>query len=253
MNIEVTHKKLLGLMTEFNEICKENDIHYTLHGGSLLGAIREQGFIPWDDDIDTAMTREDFIKLQKVLENNKNYYIYGDIKKQFRKIGDDELWVDIFVCDYIGTGISRKAKLFSLTALDIMSRDKNSMKLSNLDQYGKGKRIAFKTLYFVGKIIPRTAKVKLYNKIAESRFLGDKTRIHQSNDQFKARSKDFPRGWMEKYLWVPFESEQFSVIENYHEMLVKWYGENYMTPIKDERNKDVHDIVRSLEDGGAKL
>lgn len=253
MNLEVTHKKLLELMIEFNEICKKNNIHYTLHGGSLLGAIREHGFIPWDDDIDTAMTREEFQKLQRCLSDNKKYYIYGDIKKQFRKIGDDSIWVDIFICDYIGRGMSRKMKLLALTALDIMNRDKNSMRLSNLDQYGKGKRLAFKVLYVVGKMIPRASKVKLYKDISENKWLGDKTRIHRSNDQYKGRSEDFPREWMTRYQSVLFEGEQLSVMAEYHEMLVKCYGENYMTPIRDDRNNRVHDIVRSSEDGGILL
>jgi phosphorylcholine metabolism protein LicD len=240
-------------MTVFDEICRENDIHYTLHGGSLLGAIREHGFIPWDDDIDISMTREEFKKLQRILVHNQRNYIYGDIKKQFREVGDDSIWVDIFVCDYIGTGISRKMKLSALTALDIMNRDKNSMKLSHLDQYGKGKQIAFKLLYIAGKAIPGEIKVRLYADISEKRWIGDKTRMHRSNDQYKGRNEDFPCEWMTKYRRVPFESEYFSIMENYHEMLVKCYGGNYMTPVRDDRNKNVHDMVRSSENGGIKL
>ena len=244
MDIQEIHKNLLELVVQFDKICVDNNIHYTLHGGSLLGAIREHGFIPWDDDIDTAMVRSEFKKLEEVLKDNTDFYIYGNIKKQFRRKNDDAMWIDIFVCDYISNSVEKKRKLLSLTVLDIMYKDKNSIKLVNFKKYSMPKRVAYKIAYFIGKAVPRNFKVREYNKIAEYKYLGNKEYMHRSNDQFSGRAKVFPSAWMDGYMRVPFENLELSVISNYDEMLCYCYGKDYMTPIRDARNHEVHEIVR---------
>src|SRR5699024_5455265 len=67
----------LEILIEFDRICRENDLKYQIHYGTLLGAVRHKGFIPWDDDIDVGMLREDyniFLKLANEKINNK-YFI----------------------------------------------------------------------------------------------------------------------------------------------------------------------------------
>ena len=61
--LEKLHGVLLDMMCQFDRVCRENDISYFLGGGTLLGAIRHGGFIPWDDDADLMMTRENYDKL----------------------------------------------------------------------------------------------------------------------------------------------------------------------------------------------
>ncbi|WP_066349924.1 LicD family protein [Aliarcobacter skirrowii] len=60
---------LVELLKEFDQICRENNITYYLDGGSVIGALRHKGFIPWDDDIDIAMKKADFDKLIPILED----------------------------------------------------------------------------------------------------------------------------------------------------------------------------------------
>ena len=61
------------LLKAFDKICSDNSINYWIFAGTLLGAVRHRGFIPWDDDIDVCMCRNDYLKLSKVLEHNSDY------------------------------------------------------------------------------------------------------------------------------------------------------------------------------------
>ena len=60
----------LMILKEFINICEENNLTYYMYAGSLLGTIRHQGFIPWDDDLDVIMFRDDFEKFKEIFISN---------------------------------------------------------------------------------------------------------------------------------------------------------------------------------------
>lgn len=105
-------KKLLEMFEWFHKYTKENSLRYYIVGGTLLGAVRHQGFIPWDDDIDVAMPREDYNKLAKLLSVKNDKYIMespnycsNDYYYAYAKLYDTSTTVTEYCNGYITRGI----------------------------------------------------------------------------------------------------------------------------------------------------
>ena len=113
---------MLEMVKVFDNICKKHKIPYFLYGGTLLGAVRHNGFIPWDDDLDVAMMRKDYKRLLKVLpgelpehmalqtnDTDKNYFLFIAKLRDKRSFLDEEgfdkvfaergIFIDIFPMD----------------------------------------------------------------------------------------------------------------------------------------------------------
>lgn len=111
---------LLHMLKDVDMVCCKYNINYMLGGGTALGAVRHQGFIPWDDDLDINMPRQDYEKFIKIMDEelgdcyefsypNSNYVEYPFLKiykknTKFVELFDntvfDGLWIDVFPIDY---------------------------------------------------------------------------------------------------------------------------------------------------------
>ncbi|MCI7330967.1 MAG: LicD family protein [Selenomonadaceae bacterium] len=110
--------RLLTILEDFKWLCQKYNLHFSLFGGTMLGAVRHQGFIPWDDDIDVAMPRPDYERLKTIFsqgEINGHPYLLTsggypflklfDLNTRFVPLSDHDidqyhyLWIDIFPLD----------------------------------------------------------------------------------------------------------------------------------------------------------
>lgn len=127
------------ILKRFADVCEKNNLRYYLCGGTLLGAIRHKGFIPWDDDIDILMPRPDFIRFQELSKNNimgndlkvcssylgnlndpfcKIFNINTIMKKEYSEDSfDNHIWIDIFPMDGLPTSEKKVKRIFRKVAV----------------------------------------------------------------------------------------------------------------------------------------
>ncbi len=247
-SIKDTQAELLILLEEFDRICRQNNIKYSLHGGTLLGAIRHKGFIPWDDDIDVTLERKEYKKLAKCFnEQSKDFQIietYLHMPKMVRKrFGKDTVfaWIDIIVYDYITEKpLGRKCKIGLSLAFEAMCRDKSTIRLSVNKGHNPFKMAFFWMAYIIGKPFSYNTKYGWYNQFCEKMLCGKKEWIYRSNDSMFGMSIKTRASWMTEYIDIPFEGRLFMVMKDYHEVLVSIFGDNYMVPVQDGAKRDVH-------------
>ena len=123
------------LLERFSELCRAINVRFWLHGGSLIGALRHKGYVPWDDDIDIAMTRDDFSAVRQYLTDHPTeyeiaeyyYVVLGCRSYRFKAKSGLPFFVDIFVYDYYTCQCEeleewKKIRLFKIGMKNQMSR-----------------------------------------------------------------------------------------------------------------------------------
>lgn len=134
---------LVEILAEFDKICKENNLKYSIAGGTLLGAVRHKGFIPWDDDIDVIMLRPDYDKLIDLQYESENYiikhykyskdyyYVFSkmmDKRTKLEEFGRAEkdmgVYIDIMPLDYLPDDKGKWPKIFKTAKFDKKLVDK---------------------------------------------------------------------------------------------------------------------------------
>ena len=260
-------KVQLEMLLEFDRICKKNNIKYQLFSGTLLGAIRHKGFIPWDDDVDVCLLREDYNRFVKTCktELNQNYFLqtYETDKNyimQFAKIRKNNtkfvergtsqcnihqgIYIDVFPLDnilpdkFIG---KVQQKLLYILGRTNLSRVKMHCLYAKkpIEKY-----LSF-IMHYLLKLIPKNLTDKLQTNIAcmfekqNTKFVSHLTNgaSYERYYRYLVDKNDF-----KNTIEVEFEGCKFPVPKNYHKVLRKLFGDYMNLPPIEKRNSH-HNII----------
>ena len=238
----------LGIMEYIHEVCQKIGVKYFLAYGSLIGAVRHKGFIPWDDDMDICMLREDYEKLQDYLisnpderyevmsyKNNLNY-VYPFMKVQdnqtylleedVRIDSNMGIYVDIFPVDgyeddsVFKDKMTRLIKKRQLSCYTFKGITNTKSLLNSLIRY-----ISVIIFYFTNT----NKYIRGIDELAKSRKVDDYELVDYLiyKDMHKPVWK---REWLEQTIMGVFEGKEFMIPKNYHEILTSDYGDYMQLP-----------------------
>ena len=241
--VKKRQKKLLDMLKELDAFFSQNGIKYSLCAGTLLGAVRHNGFIPWDDDIDIMVDRENYTKIINLFkENNDTKFSLNRILWIYRIQGKDDKTnglktetIDIFVFDTVpDNALLRKFKLFAMKTMQGML--KTDIDYSNVSVFYK---ICLWGTHILGKLFTYNFKFKMYDKLArlgndkEGRYLGSYF------SPFKNLKLLYSKTLMDNIIMHEFEDTVMPIVAEYDSYLVAQYGD-YMTPPKESDRVSEH-------------
>ncbi len=242
----------LQLVKKVLEICEKYNLRVWAEGGTLLGTIREKGYIPWDDDIDLAMLRPDYDKFQEVApkELPKSYFVQnGYTDYYFNGITKIRIEGTAAILAHQHVNFIRHQGIFiDIFPLDALPDDPADLNQLMID----AKRIIRPLKYYCGgdysplhpQVLMRTLRgaylmkthgrqsiYKQYEDLFRKYKIEDydKVSLHAWYYDLKRFSRE--KHWYDDTLWMPFEDIMMPVPSGYHEILTMQFGD-YMTPVK---------------------
>jgi lipopolysaccharide cholinephosphotransferase len=237
---EPYQEQLLQLMKDIDCFCQNNHIKYSLAGGTLLGAVRHNGFIPWDDDADIMLDRVNFEKLILVIETTDNDFKLIRDKWVIRiEYSDNRLFVgrwhpsvDLFVIDNVPTSkIKNTIKVLGIKTLQGMM--KNKVRISD---YKGIYRMCIMATNLMGKAFPSDMKYRWYNLISQIGNKEPAVFVASFNDLFHLISIKYDGMLMKAFECHRFEDTEFPITKKYDNYLTVQYGDYMTLPPEDKRN-----------------
>lgn len=257
----------LEMLSELDRVCRKNGIHYTICNGTLLGAVRHKGYIPWDDDADTMMLREDYEKFKLCADqlNPKICYFqdhttdpgyrwgYGKLRRtgtSYVRAGQEHLkgktgvFIDIFPMDDIA---QNSVSCWIQRLLSFCARKITFSEVAKLQESG-----AKKMLYSLLSYIPLDCVFSVMGIYAKRSHNSSSNRvtalfmpIHKHIDPYSGISAfGRPKKWLKETTAYEFEHLSLLGPTDFDECLRWQYGSNYMTP-PPENERGQHAPVSS--------
>ena len=250
----------LEMLKEVDRICRYNNISYEVDGGTLLGAVRNGGFIPWDDDVDVRMLREDYDRFCEICNtqlNTKKYFLqtyktdsgyrwgYARVLKRgtfFDREHQEMLtmkrgiFIDIFPCDGMPEkGLSKK--IFNLRCF--LARKILYSVVGARYEENIWKRVLYKLL----SVVPAYVAHREFERLTDL-YRGKETKLVRTLGwNGPEENIGFKRQWMTESMDMIFEDMKVRVPVDYDGHLTHMFGKDYMTPPPPERRKPKHTAV----------
>ena len=263
-NLEL-HTVLLFAMKDIDRICREHGLKYYLHAGTLLGALNHKGFIPWDDDVDISMLRQDYEKFLYIIQKqySDSYFVHNYITDEtyknnrtvLRVLGtkvfhyhDDEenmhneIGLDIVPLDVApNSRLKRKIQQVQIWFWDAVVQIKQgeiipkSIPTKLISCFSKINRIK------LGKIIDNLCM--RYNK-KNSKYIGllSYTAKNPYTKKSGYENELMLREWFENPKYVQFEDMEFMTISEPEKDMIHRYGSNWFAPYPKEKRITKHDV-----------
>lgn len=258
ISLDEAKEKMLEMMCYIDKVCRDNNIKYSLAYGTLIGAIRHKGFIPWDDDMDIMLTRDNYDKLIEIIKKddkydfqdmkNGGYYNFSKICykntigisfKKYAKITshtDLGLYIDIFPLDNlpeVGYRKYMKKILFYMRLLQTNSFKRYFSSTSLIKAVVKS--IVFLPFCIISKFYTKERIIKKIDRL-QKKFNNTKTDyIGIASFGYCERYK---KSWFDEYIDVKFEDYNFMLVKEYDKVIRVCY-DDYMT-IPDEKDRKIH-------------
>lgn len=242
ITIEEQKQIQLDILSDVANFCERNGLRYYLAYGTLIGAIRHQGFIPWDDDIDIWMPEPDYDKflasyhsdIYKVIHNGntKNYYVnfakVHDERTKFQETYSEEntygVFVDIFPLHAYG-GYSQQMRCrICLRMIRV-----------KLSVWFKKKGLCKNIMNLIGKFILSVFSLKYISDYMEKVSREYEYENAEYLDTFTGDVKPYKKEWFEQWQYTTFEKHSFRIPFGYHEILKTQYGDYMQLPPEAER------------------
>ena len=269
--VKKLHDELLEILKIIKNICDRNNIEYYLIGGTLLGAVRHKGFIPWDDDVDIGLKRKDYEKLIEILpdqlpnnfkmvhySNDKNIHVHFlkvvNLNKYIvEKVGEgkkekNNIYIDIFPLDYIPTNMFlRNVYNISVKMAETRMRLARLNEIETFESSNKKKKMFFdlikklnlsKFFDYKKEVVRFDKKISKYKNYTKSKLVCN---VLGGNGILREKVEEEVFNYIEDY---NFETEKFSSIKNYDVFLKALYGDYMKLPPKEKQVcKHIIDVV----------
>ena len=265
LTLENIKKEELKILLRLDMFCKNNNLKYYLSGGTLLGAVRHKGFIPWDDDIDVCMPRKDYEFLLKNFSTDKNNIeircnLLNNFNAPFAKIvnlntiidskfdeSDDNkyLWIDIFPIDGLSENLEEVKNIYDkcnfYRNVLMLAYAKLGEGTTFFRKYAKYLLKPLAKLYGRKRCVEKLEKIALSNPYEKSKYVGAVTWGLYGAGERMLKSE------FEKSVEVEFEGHKFPAFFCWDSYLRGLYG-NYMELPPVEKRKTHNMTVYLKED-----